>query len=147
MLTVLGGINWVSYRERVLRPKLYPFIDELQRKTGMPVTYLVEDNAPAHQRARSIDQLERQQRGIITLNWPSKSPDLNSVEPVWNYKKDEITIYQFTGANQATVDQAKATLPKVWLELSQDYIDSRCRSFHEKLQLVILHGGGNSLYG
>ena len=144
---MLGGINWVSYRERVLRPKLYPFIDELQRKTGMPVTYLVEDNAPAHQTARSIDQLERKQRGIITLDWPSKSPDLNSIEPVWNYEKDEISIYQFTGANQATVDQAKATLAKVWLELSQDYIDLRCRSFHEKLQLVILHGGGNSFYG
>ncbi|KAG0132860.1 transposable element Tc3 transposase, partial [Tuber indicum] len=76
------------------------------------------------------------------LDWPSKSPDLNSIERVWDYAKDEISIYQFTGANQQTVEQAKSTLERVWQELSQDYIDSCCRSFHEKLELVILHRGG-----
>lgn len=144
---VAGGINWVSYRERVLRPKLYPFIDELQRETGMPVTYLVEDNAPAHQTAQAVDDVERKERGIITLNWPSKSPDLNSIENVWDYEKDEISTYQFTGASKATVAEAKAMLEQVWMDLSQDYIDSRCRSFHAKLELVILHGGGNSFNG
>ena len=43
------GINWVSYRTRELEPLLYPWISELQASTGMPVTYLVEDSAPAHQ--------------------------------------------------------------------------------------------------
>ena len=128
-------------------PKLYPFIDELQRTTGMPVTCLVEDNAPAHQTAHSVDQMEQHQQEIITLDWPSRSPDLNSIERVWSYEKDKISIYQFTGSNQTTVNQAKATLEKVWQELSQDYIDSRCHSFHEKLELVILHKGGNSFNG
>jgi hypothetical protein len=113
----------------------------------MPVTYLVEDNAPAHQTAQSVDEIERQERGIITLNWPSKSPDINSIENVWDYEKDEISTYQFTGSSQATVEEVKDTLEKVWLELSQDYMDSRCRSFHDKLELVILHGGGNSFNG
>ena len=130
-----------------MRSKLFPFIDVLQRMTGIPVTYLVEDNASAHQTAHSIDQVERHLRGIITLDWPSRSPDLNCIERVWSYEKDEISIYQFTGANQTTVNQAKATLEKVWLELSQDYIDSRSCSFHEKLELVILYKGGNSFNG
>lgn len=56
-----SGINWVSYRERVLRPKLYSFIDDLQRKTGMPLTYLVEANAPAHQTAQTVDAIERRE--------------------------------------------------------------------------------------
>ncbi|RPB04469.1 hypothetical protein L873DRAFT_1666545, partial [Choiromyces venosus 120613-1] len=142
-----GGINWVSYREQILHPKLYPFIDQLQQDTGMPVTYLVEDNAPAHQTVQSIDAKERKDRGIITLEWPSKSPDLNAIEQVWDYEKDEISTYQFTGASRATMLEAKETLEKVWLELSQEYIDSRCQSFHDKLELVILHGGRNNFNG
>lgn len=42
------GINWVSYREKVLRPLLYPWIDYIQAFTGTPLTYLMEDNAPSH---------------------------------------------------------------------------------------------------
>lgn len=77
-----GGINWVSYRERVLKPILYPWISEIQVLTGLPVTYLVEDNAPCYQTVQRIDKEERTQRGIITFNWPSKSPDLNQTEPI-----------------------------------------------------------------
>jgi transposase len=87
----------------------------------MPVTYLVEDNAPAHQTAQAVDDVERKERGIITLNWPSKSPDLNSIENVWDYEKDEISTYQFTGASKATVAEAKAMLEQVWINLSRLY--------------------------
>jgi len=100
----------------------------------MPITYLVEDNAPAHQKAREVDFSERKERGILTLNWPSKSPDLNAIEEVWKDEKDEIATYQFTGVGQKTVDEAKKTLARVWNETSQQYIDSRCRAFHQKLE-------------
>jgi len=58
------GINWISYRLRILRPKLYPFINHLQWKTRMPITYLVEDNTPAHQKAREVDFSERKE-GVV----------------------------------------------------------------------------------
>lgn len=142
-----GGTNWVSYRERVLRPLLYPWIDEIQARTGMPVTYLVEDNAPCHQTVQRVDKEERIIRGIVTFNWPSKSPDLNQIEPIWSDEKDEIATYQFTGASQETVRQAKATLVRVWEELPQAVIDRRCANFHEKLERCILHGGNNNYDG
>jgi len=110
----------------------------------MPVTYLVEDNAPAHQTAAKIDAVTRQTKGIITLDWPPKSPDLNQIEPVWSDHKNAIATFQFTGASQTTVHQAKQILQKTWLEYPQELIDRRCSSFYEKLQRCILHGGNNN---
>jgi len=85
--TSKGGINWVSYRERVLRPKLYPWMESLRKTLGVPYLYLVEDNAPSHQTARRIDEDECLSHGILTLNWPSKSPDLNQIEPIGTMKR------------------------------------------------------------
>lgn len=108
-----GGVNWTSYRERVLEPLRYPWIDQLQACTGMPVTYLVKDNAPCHQTVQRVDKGVRIQKVIITFNWPSKSPDRNQIEPIWSDEKDEIATYQFTGVSQETVERARATLVKV----------------------------------
>jgi len=62
-----GGVNWVSCRDRVLNPLLYPWINQLQAQTGMPVTYLVKDNAPAHQTVQRIDRELRHTKEIITF--------------------------------------------------------------------------------
>lgn len=126
---------------------LYPWIDKLQASTGLPITYLVEDNAPSHQTVQRVDKALRTKKGIITFNWPSKSPDLNQIEPIWSNEKDEIATYQFTGASQETVREAKATLIRVWEELPQALIDGRCATFDEKLQRCILHGGNNNYDG
>ena len=142
-----GGINWVAYRTRVLEPLLYPWINELQASTGMPVTYLVEENAPAHQTVQRIDAEERTKRGIITFKWPSNSPDLNQIEPVWCDQKDEIATFQFTGASQETVEAAKAVLVQTWNEYPQELINRRCATFYEKLERCILHGGNNNYNG
>ena len=48
----------------------------------MPVIYLIEDNASAHQTVQCVDAKERKKKGIITFKWPSNSPDLNPIEPV-----------------------------------------------------------------
>lgn len=62
-----GGINWVSYREQVLKPLLYPWIDKIQALTGMPITYLVERNAPSQETVQRVDREERISRGIVTF--------------------------------------------------------------------------------
>lgn len=127
------GINWVSYRESVLKRLLYPWINQRQALTSMPVTYLVEDDAPSHQIVQRVDKVERAERVIITFNCPSKSPDLNQSEPIWSDEKDEIATYQLTGVSQQTVEQAKAALEQVWHELTQALFDRKCATLHAKL--------------
>ncbi|RPB05242.1 hypothetical protein L873DRAFT_1798234 [Choiromyces venosus 120613-1] len=86
-------------------------------------------------------------KGIITFNWPSRSPDLNQIKQLWDNFKDEIAMYLFMSASQETVEQAKATLVKVWREFPQELIDRHCQSFHEKLNSCIIHGGNNNFDG
>jgi hypothetical protein len=145
--TSKGGINWVSYRERVLRPKLYPWMASLRERLNVPFLYLVEDNAPSHQTARKVDEEERKIHGIETLNWPSKSPDLNQIESIWSYQKDEISTWNFVGASRQAVNGAKEILAQTWEELPQVVIDNKCQAFHEKLRRVILHNGNNNFHG
>ena len=87
-----GGINWVAYREQVLQPILYPWITGylqplLLSETGDSTVWLVEDNAPAHQAAQTIDFEDRLKMNIKTFNWPAHSPDLNKIEQAWDYEK------------------------------------------------------------
>ena len=49
---------------------------------------LQEDNDPKH---RSKLCTERKKRsGIVTLDWPSQSPDANSIKNVWAYIKHNL---------------------------------------------------------
>ncbi|RPB04651.1 hypothetical protein L873DRAFT_1799021 [Choiromyces venosus 120613-1] len=93
---------------------------------NIPHLYLIEDNAPSHQTARSVDKEERKEK---------------------DYEKDEISTWQFVGASKAVVDGAKAVLVQTWEDLPQAVIDNKCQSFHEKLQRVIIHGGNNNFNG
>jgi hypothetical protein len=128
-------------------PDVYPFIDYLQKTTGEPLVYLVEDNAPSYSAAKRVDHEPHLQKGFITFDWPAKSPDLNKIEPVWDYEKDEISTYQFTGACQETIADAKATLLHIWNKLPQEYIDRMCLDFHSKLELVKKNNGNNNFNG
>ncbi|RPA93880.1 hypothetical protein L873DRAFT_1815192 [Choiromyces venosus 120613-1] len=122
-------------------------MDSLQRRINVPNLYLVEDNTPSHQTMRKVDEQERKEYGIVTLDWPSKSPDLNQIEPIWDYEKDEISTWQFVGANRTIIDGAKVTLLMTWEDLPQVVIDNKCQAFHEKLQRVIIHSGNNNFNG
>lgn len=103
----------VSYRENVLKPHLYTCIEWIQGLTGIPITYLVENNALSHQSAQRVDSPECSLSGIMTFDWPSKSPDLKQIEPIWSDAKDEISTYQFTVASMTSIRQHKQVLVPV----------------------------------
>ena len=59
--------------QNVLRGHLVPFW-----RCG---DLLVQDNAPIHTSESTSEWLE--QRDIIAIEWPSRSPDLNPMENIW----------------------------------------------------------------
>ena len=47
--------------------------------------YIQEDNAPSH--ASKFQEEIFSLYSVIRLLWPGNSPDLNAIEPTWNWMK------------------------------------------------------------
>lgn len=83
-----GGWDWYLYRKYVLLPLLYPYCEKLAARYPDRNIWLVEDNASLHTKAAEVCAELRLDRGILKADHPSNSPDLNRIEPVWDYLKD-----------------------------------------------------------
>ena len=99
--------------------------------------WAVEDNASAHTTARQLGEEERQRLGIRSVDWPAQSPDLNKIEPLWDYLKDSLEEYEFKGQSQETKEQVKAALVREWEKIPIALINRLCLDMRNKLELVI----------
>ena len=63
-------------------------------------------------------QLLKEQLGIRTLNWPSKSPDKNPIEHVWDFVKRRVQ----QDAPQNT-EQLRLAVLNAWQQLPQEFIN------------------------
>ncbi|RPA94430.1 hypothetical protein L873DRAFT_1701488, partial [Choiromyces venosus 120613-1] len=97
------GFDWFMYRKEVLHPLVYPFLKKVQEEKEMDI-WLIEDNAGNHTQAARIDAEEASKFGIKRIPhkdspiaglpcWPTNSPDINKIEPLWRYLKDRIAKY------------------------------------------------------
>ena len=76
------GICSKAYLEQVLEPVVFPLFDSLG-----PEYIFVEDGAKVHKGKARLPWLEH---GIRSFDWPPSSPDLNIIERVWRYMKEEL---------------------------------------------------------
>ena len=68
--------------EQVLEPIVFPLFDTLG-----PEYIFIEDGSKVH---KGNARLPRLIHGIRGFNWPPSSPDLNPIERVWRYMKEEL---------------------------------------------------------
>jgi transposase len=134
-----GSINSQSYSERIV-----PLVDGWIRLH--PELLFMQDGATGHSAALTIQELN--ERGIIPIDWPPFSPDLNPIETVWNKLKDYIEIHypDLDGGKQYTYDKLRQIVREAWDSISSELLQSLVDTMHDRCQAVIDADGGHTVY-
>ena len=84
LTAVEGNINSAKYID-ILDKNLWPVV--VWYFEGKEYLFM-DDNAPVH-RAHTTEN-SNDQNEVTSMEWPAKSPDLNTIENIWLYMKREL---------------------------------------------------------
>ena len=137
-----GGRRKLTILRRFVNGKTY--IDVLKRffdDDETPINHLFQDdNAPAH-RSGQVQQY-CSANNIRRIDWPSRSPDLNPIEHLWDLVKRRIGkrghIDSLKSLEQAVVEE--------WNAIPQTLIDSLIESMERRVRAVIVAKGSHTKY-
>ncbi|RYP20116.1 hypothetical protein DL765_002958 [Monosporascus sp. GIB2] len=133
-----GGIDWIRYREEVLKPLYLPFLEGLRAKYPHLRFVAQEDNAPSHASRWCRQVWEK--AGVERLEWPPNSPDLNAIEPPWGCLKRSISKFE--------VPKKRSALEERWIGDWNHFPLYRFQRFVDRLRgniawVIYLKGGNN----
>jgi hypothetical protein len=112
------GICSKAYLTEVLEPIVFPLFDTLG-----PEYIFMEDGAKVHAGSARLPRLQHNIRGF---HWPPSSPDLNPIEKVWRWMKEELKKLAVVPKSKEAL---KGELQKLW-----DRVDPRdFRHYTEQL--------------
>jgi len=100
---------------------------------------LQEDNDPKH-RSRAC-KLWKEENGVVTLDWPSQSPDANPIENVWAVIKMKLQNKRPTHLKQLC-----RQIRQIWRSLPKDYAENLVASMPRRCQAIIDAGGDWTTY-
>lgn len=127
-----GNINSQKYIE-CLDNNLWPVVSKV---FGTDPFLFQDDNATPHRSA--VTRQWKTDNGIITIDWPPQSPDLNIIENVWLTIK--IKLSKCLTEIKSKEDLVSA-VQKIWRGLSSVYINSLYSSIPRRIRQVIVSKG------
>ena len=90
LVRLTSTVNSISY-QNVLEDHLIPYI------AGRALIFQ-QDNAPAHT-ARSTNRFP-EERSVVVMKWPPKSPDLNPIKNLWDAVEAKVRKESATSRNE-----------------------------------------------
>lgn len=136
LVIIPGRLTAQRYVDEVLRPHVVP----MQAAVGDDFI-LMQDNATPHTARVTAAFLENE--GIETLDWPSRSPDLNAIENLWDQLKTESEKHVHDNTTLADLPQI---LTRAWNRIDQEQIRNLINSMRRRCLAVIENHGGHTRY-
>jgi transposase len=130
-----NGVTAARYIDQVLRPHVVPHFTSHQNMTNQ------QDNAHAHTARATRDFL--QQNNINVMNWPALSPDLNSIEHLWDEIQRRLNEEQ---PSPTTAAELSVAFQRVWALIPIAFINRLVNSMYRRCAAVINAGGGHTRY-
>ena len=134
LVHVQGNLTAVRYRDEILQRHLIPAIDVRRQM-------FQHDNARPHTARVTVDYLA--QNNVPVLPWPSKSPDLNPIEHLWDLLDRRVRRRQ---PQPQTLEQLRNALQDEWGRIPQQQIRRLIQSMPRRCQAVLDAHGGNTRY-
>ena len=130
-----GNLNGQIYIDNVINNSLVPLF------TAQPQLTLMQDGATPHTARIVADHLAN--LGIAVLPWPSKSPDLNPIEHLWDQLERRVRARQQPPTNLAELCRA---LQEEWDAIPAERVRRLTVSMRRRCLAVMAANGGHTRY-
>ena len=134
LVLVQGNLTANRYIDQILRPHVLHLVDP-QRQLFQ------QDNARPHTARATADYLAN--NNINTLPWPSKSPDLNPIEHLWDQIDRRVRQRRIPPQN---LQELFHMLQEEWRRIPQQNIQRLIRSVPRRCRAVVAARGGHTRY-
>ncbi len=129
-----GILNAQRYRDEILRPIVEPFIHDHH-------LMLQHDHAWPH--VARICALLMEAENIPVLAWPAYSPDMSSIEYVWDALDRRIRQRVPVPAN---IQQLRTVIEEEWTTIPQATINNLIKSMRRRCVALRETNGGHTRY-
>jgi transposase len=134
LVHVPGNLTAVRYRDEIIQPHHMHVIDR-QREL------IHQDNARPHTARVTMDYLE--QNNINVLPWPSKSPNLNPIEHLWDQLDKRVRQQQ---PPHQTLNQLRQMLQQKWRTIPRNNVRNLIEYMPRRCRTVLAARGGHTRY-
>ena len=129
-----AGADLVSVFDSVVYPSLI-----WSRSIYEPHELMWDNDDRHHQRVWNLYAAEKQLRPLTP--WPSNSPDLNPIENVWRWLKDNVESMEPTSEQEL-----KDCIQKAWLDIPVEHTVTLMDSMPRRLEACLRLNGGRIQY-
>ena len=128
------GLSRETYVDKILMPHVFPFI------VRHPATVFMHDNAPPHRTRAATQSLI--DADVTVLKWPAVSPDLNPIEHIWGFRKQEL----WKRPRASNSNELFQILEDIWGEIDPNFIKSLINSMKNRITTLLAANGGHTKY-
>lgn len=139
-----GGLEFLKAGDMMNGPRYLCILnDKLELFMNQHgTTHFLQDGAPCH-RSKVVKQWFQERPNIELIDWPGNSPDLNPIENVWAWMKQ-----QLKESTATSLPELQREIIRLWTIRMDDsvYLRNIVESMPRRLQEVINRDGNTTKY-
>ncbi|GFS83891.1 transposable element Tcb2 transposase [Trichonephila clavipes] len=132
-----GSVNGTRYCNEIL----LPYVRLFRGAMGLQFLFM-DDNAPCHRTVAAEQLLESED--IERMDWPTRSPDLNPIEHVWDFLGRRLAARTLP---PVTIRELRLALQDEWAAMpQQQFIDTLILSMGRRCETCLAVRGDHIPY-